>query len=293
VNLTNGLVLHLRFDGDYLDTSGHGNDGAVGGGGSGTPPILPTGRIGQAVHIDNNDFLTVSDPNGDLTFDTLDNWSPSLWLRYTNDFNDLPIIGNAVNSTYQLGWTITEDQNKFEWSLVSTANSGTYVADPVGGPTIKDNNWHNMVATFDRVNGIANTYVDGKFIASKSLVGLGTLITGNAITMGQDPTTAYGVIGAFDVDDLGIWRRVLDRASSELVYFAGQGGRSFDSVGPAQVTLTIGVVGANLQIQWSQGTLQSATSAAGPYTTVAGAAAPSYTIPVPTTGAKYYRVKVQ
>jgi hypothetical protein len=46
-NLTNDLVLHLRFDGDYADASGRGNNGSAGG-----SPSFVDGRIGsQAVHV--------------------------------------------------------------------------------------------------------------------------------------------------------------------------------------------------------------------------------------------------
>jgi hypothetical protein len=41
-NLTNGLVLHLSFDGDYNDTSGLGNNAYPGG----SPTFITPGRIG-------------------------------------------------------------------------------------------------------------------------------------------------------------------------------------------------------------------------------------------------------
>ncbi len=298
VNLTNKLVLHLRFDtNSYADSSGRGNDAGVATGlAGGVPPFVTSGRVGGAVHIDNNNFLQVSDANGDLTFDTMDNFSVSLWVRYSAGFGDLPIIGNAVNSTFQLGWVITEDAGRFEWSLVSTGNSGAGVSDPVGGPLINDNQWHNLVAVFDRTNAIGYSYVDGKFASTHTLAAITTLITGQTITIGQDPTGAYGVAGSFDLDDVGIWRTALDRASSELIYYAGAAGRSFDTVGPAappSVTMTIAIVGNNLVIHWSQGTLQSSTHADSGYTNVVGATAPNYTIPLTSTGARFFRVLVQ
>ena len=45
-NLTNGLVLHLKFDGDFTDSSGRANDGSP----SGTPAFVP-GKLGQAVEL--------------------------------------------------------------------------------------------------------------------------------------------------------------------------------------------------------------------------------------------------
>ena len=61
-NLTNDLVLHLRFDGNYSDTSGRANDAnAVGS------PTFLAGEIGQAVHIattPGNNYVVVSDNAG-------------------------------------------------------------------------------------------------------------------------------------------------------------------------------------------------------------------------------------
>lgn len=293
--LTNKLVLHLKFDGSYSDTSGHGNDAFVDSAHSGgTPGFVSTGQVGQAVHIDNNNYLTVPDVHGDFVFDENTDWSISLWLRYTTDFTDLPVIGTAANSTYQFGWTFTEDQNKFEASICDVTHingSAIYLQDPIGGPTINNNAWHNLVYTIDRTNGVSSAYIDGKFITSKSIVGLGTLANGNDIFIGQDPTGAYATAGQFDLDDVAIWRRVLDRASSESVYFAGVAGRSIDVAGPTPVGLTINISGSNLVIGFSAGILQSAASLSGPWTDVAGASSPTYTTPLPASGNKYYRVR--
>jgi hypothetical protein len=293
--LTNGLVLHLSFDADYTDSSGRANDASSGFAGGGPPPIVNTGRVGAgAVHIDNNNFLQVSDANGDLSFNVADSFTLSLWLRYSTEFSDLPVIGSAVNSTYQLGWVITEDAHQFEYSFADAAsvNTSRYLEDPIGGPTISDNQWHNLVVALDRGNAVANAYIDGVFINSKSMAGMGTINSGQTITMGQDPTGIYGVVGQFDVDDVGIWRTVLNGSAVTSLYLAGQAGRSFDNAGTPPVYVTIGVTGSNLQVQYSQGTLESAGSVAGPYTTVTGAAAPTYTRPLPTTNI-FYRVKVQ
>ena len=49
-NLTNELVLHLKFDGDYLDSSGRANHAAPV-----NSPSFVGGRLGQAFHF-NTDF---------------------------------------------------------------------------------------------------------------------------------------------------------------------------------------------------------------------------------------------
>jgi hypothetical protein len=272
-NLTNGLVLHLTFDGNYLDSSGRTNDAAAIG-----APAFISGRLGEAIHLSSSpetgtNYLTISDTNGDLSFGDTDSFSVSFWLRFTNGFNDLPIIGDSVNSTYQPGWVMTEDNNQFEWTLVGVDVGGT-IADPTGGPLINDGAWHQIVAVFDRTSGMGSSFVDGVKVDSRSIASVGNLITGYPLTMGQDPTGAYGVAGAFDVDDLGIWRRALSDYEAVSIYAAGQFNDSFNVYGP--VKLSANHVGTNIDVAWQAGTLQQSTNLSGPYSTVTGASAPFY-----------------
>lgn len=290
-NLTNDLVLHLRFDGTYDDSSSRGNNALAPNGN----PAFTTGKVGQAVHIATTsgaDYLQVTDNAQDFVFAETNSFTVSYWLKYTTAFNDSPIIGNAINSTYQLGWVFTEASGKVEYSLVSTANSGTYVANPVAGsPLINDGAWHNIVGVVDRDQQMALVYVDGAFAGSWSIEGLGTLDYGNAVTIGQDPTGAYGT-ATFDLDDVGIWRRALTGYDALSIYNAGAtAAQSFDVVGPVKLKITS--EGGNLVIAWQSGTLESTDnlSAASSWTAVAGASAPSYTVPAGT-GKRFYRVRL-
>jgi hypothetical protein len=275
-NLTNDLVLHMRFDGDYLDTSGRGNNASE----VGTPTFLP-GKVGQGIHIattKGDNYLVVSDMTGtDFAFEETTSFTVSFWIKYTVGFNDVPIIGNAVNSTWQLGWVFTDSATagKIEWSLASTANTGTYLRDPVPGcPTINDGQWHNVVGVVDRTAKLASVYVDGAFAGSWSIDGLGSLNPGNSITIGQDPTGNYGA-ATFDLDDLGIWRRALTDYEAASIYGAADtSGNSFDVYGPTK--LAIKQVEGNLDVNWQAGTLLQATSPSGPWTAVPGAVAPFY-----------------
>jgi hypothetical protein len=184
-NLTNGLVLHLSFEGDQLtDSSGHGNNGVAGG----TPTFVP-GRIGtnavsvNTVHASGiYNYVSVT-PSASLTFSN--SFSVGLWVKYTGLPNDLPMIGNSVNSTFQLGWVFTDDTGKIELSLVSTANSGAYIADPVAGsPVTHDGNWHQVTGIIDRDAEFATVYIDGALAGSWSIAGLGTLDYGNDLALG-------------------------------------------------------------------------------------------------------------
>jgi len=288
-NLTNGLVLHLPFEGNQLtDTSGSGNDAQM----SGLPTFAP-GIIGtSAIYVSTTNSIAYNsiyvNPNTNLTFGPTDNFSVAFWVSYTGLPDDLPMIGNAVGSTYQLGWTFTDSGGKIECSLASTPNSGAYVMNPLpNSPVTADGAWHSVVGTIDRTNAVAAVYVDGTLAGTWSIAGLDTLDYGNSIAIGQDPTYGYNVTGAYAIDDVGLWNRVLTAYDAAGIYAAGQNHRSFDVAGP--VILHLQVSGSNLDLSWQAGTLLQSSKASGPYTPVPGAVAPFYRTTAAGT-AMFYRV---
>ena len=289
-NVTNNLVLHYPFDGNYSDTSGGGNDAITYG-----PPPFVAGKVGQAVHIattPGNNYLVVNDVANDLTFDENTSFTVAFWIRYSTGFNDDPIIGNSINSTFQLGWVMTDSSSagKLEWSLVSTANSGTYLRDPVSPAVIGDGTWHHVVGVVDRNARLASVYTDGVFANSWSIVGLGSLDSTYYITIGQDPSGNYGS-ATFDLDDLGIWRQALTAYQATSVYAAAQtSGESFDVNGPVRVY--VNQVGPSVDVSWQAGTLLQSTNVTGGYKPVPGATAPFYRTPAAGSSAMFYRVQL-
>jgi hypothetical protein len=292
-NLTNDLVLHLTFDGNYLDSSGRGNNATP----QGIPgPTFVPGKLGQAVSLNTVsassifNYVTFGATLPDFAFGAADSFSVAFWVNFTSWQNDLPMIGNAVGSTYQPGWVFAQDQNKIELSLVNANGSATYIADPVAGsPIISDGLWHNIVGVVDRGSQTASVYVDGGLAGSFSIAGMDTLDTGTALTIGQNPNGNYAVDGAGSFDDVGIWRRALTPTEAQSIYMVGQQGRSFDTYGP--VILSLRRAGNDLELVWQAGTLLSSTNGVnGTYNPVSGASAPYYRVtpgPMPT----FYRVR--
>jgi len=290
-NLTNDLVLHLKFDGDYTDSSGRANDASATG-----SPTLVAGKLGQAVHISTvtatpvYNYLTVSDNLGDLSFYETNSFTVAFWIRYTGAFYDLPIIGNAANSTYNPGWVVTEDGGQLAWTAYTVGTGGNVVRDPAGGPVMKDGQWHNLVVAFNRDTAQAASYVDGRLVDTASIAALGSLVSGNALIIGQDVTGHYGVTGNFDLDDVGIWRHALTQSQAESIYVVGQNqSQSFDTYGT--VKLTIHQSASGVQLIWQAGTLLSADALSGPWAPVSGASAPTYQL-TPSAGKKFYRVQM-
>jgi hypothetical protein len=297
-NVTNGLVLHMRMDGDTTDTSGRNNNG--------TPvnsPGFVTGLIGsQALsyatstngsgNVDNSSYVTLGRPL-DLQFDASTSFTISLWINQTNgaENGDLPFIGTEVNSANNPGWDLCPSYHAggWQWNLNDNVNNFD-----MNGPndSINDAHWHNFVLSVDRSGHFANTYLDGVLVGKTDITVLGNIDNGGPVVIGQDPTGLYPEAGGFMLDDVGIWRRPLSALEVAQIESAGRtSGHSFDTVSPA-VTLSITRSGSSLTISWASGTLYQSDSlgSTAVWTPVGGASAPSYTFTPSGTG-KYYRVQ--
>ena len=298
LTLTDGLLVHLPFDGNYNDTSGNGNNGQAGG----NPTFVP-GVTGQAVHLStvagaSHNYASI--PNS-TSFSFGGSFSVSFWQRHTGLPNDLPMVGNAVNSTYQPGWVITDDAGRYDATLDAAANGGGVIwTDPAPGPIINDGQWHQMALVIDTNTFEAEYFVDGQVVLGKPVVSLGFVILGSLddnsqpVTLGSDPTGGYNVSGEYDIDDFGLWTRPLSEEEIQAIYqlgLAGQpiGNANFPLVSP--VSLSISQSGGNIQISWSGGSLQSAPTVNGPWAPVSGATVSPYQF-APQTGAnQFFRVK--
>jgi hypothetical protein len=315
-NLTNNLVLHLKFDGNYLDSSGRNNHGTPIGTLPG-PAFVP-GKIGDnAVHVDsevdttdpnnlvctNANYVTLNSP-ADLQFGAETNFTVAYWVKMPAGeiYTEFPVLCNSINGTYNPGLYFGTDWNSggegggVAWWV---SNPGKHVASSTvpGGPfLINDGNWHHIVVSFDRM-GFAVTYLDGVAINSVSVAGTEDFDQPmQPWNIGQDATGIYpwsGVAGIKSeaiIDDMGIWRRALSPTEAQSIYIVGNTyGRSFDTYGP--VTLTVKQSGSDIELIWQAGTLEAADEVNGTYLPVGGAVAPYYKV-TPMAAKKFYRVKL-
>lgn len=290
-SLTNQLVLHLKFDGDYLDSSGRGNHGYPS-----NSPSLVTGRIGAGALsyatvqiVDTNSSTTNYeasfvnlDIRPDLQFGTSTDFSVAFWIKFTGTPGDLPVLANSSTALSDQGYTFGPGYQTggIGWSL----NSYRFES----GPQVNDDAWHHVVVSISRT-GQAATYVDGTLVDSR--FGTATeLDTPFPTVIGQTGTFFYEEAGAFLVDDLGVWRRALTPIEAYSIWYVGQNySRSFDQFGP--VLLVLRHNGTNLELVWQSGTLKQADNLTGPWSNVPGASAPYHTIS-PTAEKKFYRVEL-
>lgn len=295
-NLTNGLVLHLKFDGDFLDSSGRGNDGVA----EGSPTFVP-GELGLALHYDTSleltnagsvaqaSYVALGSPP-DLQFG-LGNFSISYWVRQPEGFlgGPLPFIGSATNSIGNEGFVCAPSDLTGGWEC--SLNDGVFSFTLFGAHnSVNDGNWHHLLHVFNRSGWEGVTYLDGVQVAFGPIDGLGSVDTGGPINIGQDPTGGYGQPGEGDLDDVAVWSRALTAAEAFAVYYVGENyGRSFDTYGP--VTLIFTNTGEQSILSWQAGTLMEAENPNGPWSVVPGAAAPNYRVS-PVASARFYRVRL-
>jgi len=177
---------------------------------------------------------------------------------------------------------------QLQWTLVGTDDTSV-LASPVGGPAINNGAWHHIIASMDRAIGLANTYLDGTLLDTRSIAGVGGIDTAQSITLGQDPTGLYAVDGIFGIDDVGIWRRALSTYDVQSIYQLGVNSQSFDTYGP--VTLLQILVQGGFQLIWQAGTLLQADTLDGIWSPVPNAAPPIYTV-TPGPDNKFFRVQL-
>jgi len=306
-SVLSGLVGHYTFDGNLNDSSGNDNNGF----GINSPGFVP-GKFGEAISVGDTNAgfdqcVTLGYP-ADMQFNYGDTFSVAWWVNYTNAIGDLPMIGTAINSTYQPGWSFAdslEDDGGGNMEISFASSLGDFTAP--AAYKINDGTWHHVAVTADLVNDDALVYIDGVQITSYYFNGKGSprptltippeatpavVYPGYPIMIGSDPTTGYagGSRGNYTIDDMGIWNRLLSPSEVAGIYSVGTNGMSLNGSGPGPVELAAQLTAGKLQISWSAGTLQSAPALLGPWTAVGGATPPTYVVS-PTNGQQFYRVE--
>ena len=303
VEMTNGLVVHLTFDGTCDDSSGRANNATP----MGAPEYIP-GMIGSnAVHYwtdtagSSFNYASLVDPYSGTAWADLQfgqgAWSASYWIKLTNA-NRVPFLCSSTGGVRPTG----DYYNGGGFALGCEYNSGIIG----GGGTVESwfsggycwavtndfaySQWHHIALTKGGadVNYRIKLYVDGVPNADKWGYGA-TTDSPNPWNIGQDGTGYLNQDGSGVMDDLGIWNRELTPLEVYSILTVGKTyGNSLNQVGP--VKLYLNQVGSNLDLSWQAGTLVQSTNVAGPYNPVSGATAPFYRTTA-TPAARFFKVK--
>jgi autotransporter-associated beta strand protein len=249
VGLTNSLVLHLPFDSDYKDISGHKNDGTNVNATTlpADSPVIGSGNL----HFSSDttpsyNYVTLGKPS-DLQFGSSVDFTVAFWVRqaFSDIGTNLPFFASTVGSIgptlgfcFAPGSTSLGSPNGgWAWEIYDGAHQDFATGDP---GSISDGNWHHLAFVFDRTAN-ATTYLDGQQVDSRSDAYLAASIdSGTNINIGQDATGTFVVPAATqaDLDDLGVWRRALTQLEVSGMYLAGKDNTPGVSFAPVITAVT-------------------------------------------------------
>lgn len=242
-NITQSLVVHLRFDNNTTDSSGRGNHGTAVGAPGFAAGQIGAGALSFSTAQNGSSFNFVSlGKAADLNFADTNDFSVSFWTKLPpNSFRGDPaLIGNKNwGSGNNRGWIAAANGGgEFQWNYREVApNTRRDYDGPTG--TFGVDTWRHIAMVFVR-GGLAYTYVDGIQVnVQSSQTGLNppsSIDTSDAgltapsgpydTNIGQDGTGSYtdgggvGITNAL-IDDVGIWRRALTPQETVGIYLRG------------------------------------------------------------------------
>jgi hypothetical protein len=310
-SITDDLVVHLKFDSDFKDSSGRGNNGTA----VGAPTLVP-GKIGQCMQYTDADsgasanYVTLGIPP-DLHMTNNTSFSIAFWYKVPagNRHGDPAMVSNKDwDSGGNTGFTIWSQGDGFRWNYTEVNDGVNLNSRKDSGatpPTIEDGNWHHCAATFNR-GGNVGLYVDGQLkqvslLASPNLTYGGffwpttidndppnprTRTATGAWNIGEDGSGLYTSVGGGHdgpgisvtnacIDDVGIWRRTLTPNEVLAVYNAGNAGASLDTAtlvaNPHPLDPTITASPTAITVNKGNAMLFSAPAINGPWTEITAA----------------------
>ena len=183
-DITTGLVVYLKFNGNFADSSGLNNTvTAVGGASLGydmhgydTSAFTPNGS-GQALLVTNNGSYAV-DTAFSVSFDfMIKNYAYIIGGGDYNGFETFASIVNYANGegpTFSVGFNEENSPQYFNFGINSELSScgSTTNTDPRAQSdtaynfTPQLNTWYNAIAIFS--HGVTSTYIDGQLVGYKT-----------------------------------------------------------------------------------------------------------------------------
>ena len=182
-----------------------------------------------------NQFLTLTENNGEFDFTHNDDFSISLWVNTEFTNSDPSIIsdknwGGGGNKGFVIAFLGSN------WKVNVGDGSGNR-AD-VNGGTINDGLWHHVAVTFDR-DGDMTVYQDGLNLASIDMSNVGDMDSGLPINVGQDGTGSYGSWFGGKVGGVVLSKYLL--SEDEIKLQAGEMGSGFKYIDVNQQLTTFSI----------------------------------------------------
>lgn len=209
--ITNGLVACYPFDGNANDASGNGNNGTV------NEAVLTEDRLGNpnAAYNFNGVSSFIKVPHKPQLNANSSGFSVVLWFKPATTQNPIYALidkshGGIDNTSWVIQWA-NDGINGTNSFMFALGNGTQFVV--ASNPHVPDNNWHFAVANFD--GSTIKFYLNGTLVRTEQFSGtlasnsrdmlIGTWWYGNRFFKG-------------DIDDVGIYNRVLSEAEIKQLY---------------------------------------------------------------------------
>ena len=204
------LVGYWKFDGDFTDSSGNGNDGELFGGSSYSDSVPDTLGNGQSVAFDGTvgTYGSINHGEGGIAITTVPSYTVSMWVQAdgTIDNADDRIFSEAISTDNNPLFNMGTKDNGADGTVDLYVRNGAQTGHLFSNGEAFDDTWHH-VAWVDN-DGILDLYIDGVFDKQfdHSVI--------EAFT--PDTTTIGGILRGTDccnftgnIDDLAIWDEAL------------------------------------------------------------------------------------
>ena len=232
-----GLKLWLPFDettGTIAnDLAGFNNIGVYG---SGTAsPSQVAGKVAGSLSFDgSNDYVEVAhnteiDFLGNCANDVAEAFTIDAWIKTTANSGVQTILDKRANPSNPIGYHLFLFDGRLGLQL---ANGGTFTNFIAPGNPVADGNWHFIAVTVSRCRTASGKlYVDGNLAHTFTPISGNYSNTANLNIGRRIP--AFG-INFFNgaIDELEIFKRVLDVAELQSIFNAGSAGKCKPNCGP-------------------------------------------------------------
>jgi hypothetical protein len=312
-NISDQLAVYFKFNettGTNAANSAAGGLPAIFNVTSGSTLTWGTGKVGGDVNVNDQSWGFVSNFTkasasiaGQVWVNVLSTAPISGDMTlFRNQEGDFAFGGQANRIIGQFELMLHLDTTSNTLFPLATVGLGNNYVRVTSSSAFTLGSWHHIAFSADGAQ--LRLYVDGIEVGSADYTGLVNVPNTPWISIGQRVVTDTNVSPPFaldanasplfgGLDELALWDRALTGSEITALFNAGSSGKEITSIvetPPAGGgTLTASVSGGNITVKWSSGTLQSATNVSGPWTDVAGATGGTFTEPVSSAAAKFYR----
>ncbi|MCD4825225.1 MAG: LamG domain-containing protein [Phycisphaerae bacterium] len=234
------LVGYWKMDDNLNDSSGNGHNGTYNG--TGTAGYV-AGELDNALDLPGTDqYVSVADH---ADWDTGDSITVSLWFKTDNSTQSDQALLVHDASEFKYIVHLADHQNLDFYLRFSSGVRGVY-CDLSGSDSFADNQWHHVLATFDRSlsSNREKLYVDGTMVYQRDAYNEAILAGDEGIELGKWGSNYF----AGQIDDAGIFsqgltsgeaKAVNDVAAHTLNYDLGESEQLFDLHSAGSGTATV------------------------------------------------------